>query len=284
LTDDSGDASGLDHAWAQLKRDGYVLMHERDVGLGNFRDEFLRKYFNDHAIMRHDPGDRPKDRRRARDVIRYQWRDGDLRLREFEKITITDRADIPGAREHKRVMLLDDPEGERLVRRFLELVPPELRQQDGTFGVNLFRTFTDVVSKPHQDREQFVMLYVLDRIGGGAESYLYNAGDVTDDGLASAGPVFKHQLSPGEILIFQDDRFKHGASPLEALPGGTARRDVLVCTVDSKETYLAASQPPGFPSLAHETNDTGDVEGANVVCDRLTRHSKKGCSRTMPVA
>jgi hypothetical protein len=241
LSDDPGDAPGPDHAWAQLKRDGYVLMHEREVGLpDNFRHEFLKKYFDDDAIMRHDPGDRPKDRRRARDVIRYQWRDGDLRLREFEKITITDRADIRGPREHARVMLLDDPEGERLVRRFLELVPPEWRQQDGTFGVNLFRTFTNVVSKPHQDEEQFVMLYVLDRIGGGAESYLYNAVDVTDDGLASAGPVFKHQLSPGEILIFQDDLFKHDASPLEA-PEGTARRDVLVCTVDKKETYLAVS-------------------------------------------
>jgi hypothetical protein len=242
LSDDPGDASGPDHAWAQLERDGYVLMYEREVGLEDFRHKFLQKYFNDDAIMRHDPGDRPKDRRRARDVIRYQWRDGDLHLREFEKITITDRADIPGPREHARVMLLDDPEGERLIRRFLELVPPERRQRDGTFGVNLFRTFTDVVSKPHHDREQFVMLYVLDRIGGGAESYLYNAGDVTDDGLVSAGPVFKHQLSPGEILIFQDDLFKHGASPLEASPGGTARRDVLVCTVDDSRTYLASSE------------------------------------------
>jgi hypothetical protein len=234
------DDPGLDHAWAQLKRDGYVLTREREVGLDDFRHEFLRKYFND-AVIHHDAGDLPKDRKRARDVIRYQWHDDDLSLQEFEKITITDRADIPGAREHSRVTLLDDPEGERLIRKFLELVPPEWRQRDGTFGVNLFRTYTDVVSKPHHDHEQFVMLYVLDRIGGGAESYLYNAGDVTDEGVVSAGPVFKHQLSPGEILIFQDDLFKHGASPLEAPPGRTARRDVLVCTVDNKETYLAAS-------------------------------------------
>jgi hypothetical protein len=216
-------------------------MREREAGLPvNFRRDFLRKYFDD-GVMRYDPGDFPVDRTRARDVIWYQWRDGDLDLREFEKITITDRADIPGAREHARVMLLQDPEGERLVRIFLGLVPPEWRQQGGTFGVNLFRTRSDVVSKPHHDNEQFVILYVLDRIGGGAESYLYNAGDVTAEGLASAGPVFKHQLSPGEILIFRDDLFKHGASALEPFSEEPPHRDVLVCTVDKKETYPAVS-------------------------------------------
>jgi hypothetical protein len=163
-------------------------------------------------------------------------------LQEFEKITITDRADIPGPREHARVMLLDDPEGERLICRFLELVPPEWRQRDGTFGVNLFRTFTDVVTKPHHDHEEFVILYVLDRVGDGAESYLYNSSDVTEDGLPTAGPVFKHQLNPGEIIIFEDQRFKHGATELEAPPGASARRDVLVCTVDDPRTYLTPSE------------------------------------------
>jgi hypothetical protein len=76
-------------------------------------------------------------------------------------------------------------------------------------------------------------------VGGGAETYLYETGDVTDRGEPTAGPILKHQLNPGEIIIFEDKHFKHGATPLEAPPGGTAMRDALVCTVDYRETYLA---------------------------------------------
>jgi hypothetical protein len=232
---------GPEHAWASLKDQGYALTDDRKIGLPDgFRDEFLHEYFNDD-VLHHDPGDFPVDRKRARDVIRYRWRDGRLHLQEFDRITITDRADIPGQREHTRVMLLADPRAEGLVRTFLELLPPDRRQPDGTFGVNLFRTFTDVVTKPHRDHEEFVMLYVLDRVGDGAESYLYNSGDVTEDGSPTAGPVFKHQLNPGEIIIFEDQRFKHGATELEPPPGGSARRDVLVCTIDNRETYLASN-------------------------------------------
>ena len=61
-------------------------------------------------------------------------------------------------------------------------MPPERRQPDGTFGVNLFRTFTKVVTKPHHDNEEFIIIYVLDRVGEGAETRLYQPDDVTDDG------------------------------------------------------------------------------------------------------
>jgi hypothetical protein len=194
-------------------------------------------------VLRHDDGDWPRDRQRARDVIRYQWRGDDLHLHEHETITITDRADIPGKRDHSRVMLLDDPQAAELVCRLLRLLPAEKRQPEGTFGVNLFRTFTNVVSKLHRDDEQFVITYVLDREGSGAETSLYDRGDLTGDGepTAKARPVLRHQLNPGEIIVFDDERFRHGATPLEALPGETRRRDALVCTVDYRETYLAAS-------------------------------------------
>jgi hypothetical protein len=232
---------GLVHARAALNRQGYAVTSDRSIGLPEkFRQNFRGAYFND-LVLRHDEGDRPADRQRARDVIRYQWREDGLDLREHETITITDRADIPGKRDHSRVMLLDDPQAEKLVRTFLALVPPGRRQADGTFGVNLFRTFTDVVTKPHHDHEQFVMLYVLERVGGGAESYLYRPDDVGDDGEPTAGPVLWRQLNPGEILLFEDGLFKHGATPLEAPPGEPAMRDVLVCTVDYRKTYLAAS-------------------------------------------
>jgi len=234
---------GLDHVWAALRRQGHALTNDRAIGLPDeLRQDFRETYFSD-SVLRHDAGDLPIDRKRARDVIRYQWRDADLDLREHGTITITDRADIPGKRDHTRVMLLDNPQAKELVRTLLHLVPAENRQSDGTFGVNLFRTFTNVVSKLHRDDEQFVITYVLDRVGGGAETYLYERDDVAEDGQAigDAQPVLRHQLEPGEIIIFDDERFRHGATPLEAPVGEATQRDVLVCTVDYGETYLATS-------------------------------------------
>jgi hypothetical protein len=228
---------GPDHSWAALADQGYVLTDEQEIGLAGLRESFLNKYFND-SVLRRDVGDWPVDRKRARDVVKYGWHGDELHVEEHETIVITNRAGIPGKREHARVWLLDDPEADHFVRTLLDLIPPDRRQREGTFGVNLFRTFTDVVTKPYHDYEQFVILYVLDRVGDGAESYLYRPEDITDDGRPLAGPVVKHQLSPGEILIFEDRLFKHGATPLVPSPSGEAHRDVLVCTVDYRTTYL----------------------------------------------
>ncbi len=137
-------------------------------------------------------------------------------------------------------MLLEDPQAEDLIRTLLGLAPPGQRRETGTFGVNLFRTFTDVVTKPHHDNEQFIILYVLDRQGEGAESYLYKPEDINPEGEPIGKPLLQHQLNPGDILVFNDERFLHGATPLKALPDGTSMRDVLVCTVDRPGTYLAA--------------------------------------------
>jgi hypothetical protein len=235
----------VDGVWATLTEDHCVLLDDKMIGLpSNFRESFHHRYFND-TTLRCDEGDLPVDRKRARDVVGYEWRDGRVHLREHDAITLIDRAGIPGKREHARVWLLEDPEAEKFVCTFLSLVPPEQRRSEGTFGINLFRTFTNVVTKPHQDDEQFVMLYVLDRIGGGAESYLYRPEDVTDDGEPIAEPLHRHQLSPGQILVFEDKFFKHGATPLEPLPDGTAQRDVLVCTVDHPGSYLGEAPSSG---------------------------------------
>jgi len=231
-------SDGHKGVWSDLDGEGYAITSDRSIGLPEkFRPNFCGTYFNDWTL-RHDEGDWPADRQRARDVIRYQCHDGRLSLREHDAITITDRADIPGQREHARVELLDDPQARDLIRVLLQLVPPGRRQDDGTFGVNLFRTFTNVVTKPHHDNEQFIIIYVLDRIGDGAETYLYAPADVADDGEIKAPPVLRQQLDPGDILIFEDKLFKHGATPLISPPGETARRDALICTVDYRGTYL----------------------------------------------
>ena len=230
-------------AWASLASRGYALTSDQQIGLPEkFRQDFSDAYFNPRTL-RHDEGDFPVDRQRARDVIRYRWEAGEPfpDLERHATITITDRAGIPGRREHTRVELLQDPRATDLVHRLLQLVPPERREPEGTFGVNLFRTFTNVVTKPHHDDEQFIILYVLNRIGDGAETYLYDPADVTGDGEILAPPVLRQQLNPGDIIMFEDSRFKHGATDLIAPPGGTALRDVLVCTVDKQETYLSAA-------------------------------------------
>ena len=156
--------------------------------------------------------------------------------------------------EHARVELLEDAQAVELIRAFLCLIPADRRQDDGTFGVNLFRTFTNVVTKPHHDNEQFIIIYVLDRIGEGAETYLYAPADVTDSGEIKGEPELRQQLNPGDIIIFEDALFKHGATPLINPDGGTTRRDALICTVDYRSTYLEtagwpAPSPSGHPSV-----------------------------------
>jgi 2OG-Fe dioxygenase len=240
VSDDPNGKPDPEHVWAALSRQGYALTSEDEIGLPEkFRENFVQTYFTD-AYIRHDPGDWPVDRKRARDVVRYWWRDGGLRLEEHDTIALTDRAGIPGRREHSRVRLLEDPQAKEFVSTLLRLVPPLQRKATGTFGVNLFRTFSDVVTKPHRDNEELIILYVLDRQGEGAESYLYDPDDVTAEGEVIGDPVLRRQLNPGDIMIFDDARFRHGATPLQALPGGAPRRDVLVCTVDSPDTYLTA--------------------------------------------
>lgn len=224
---------------------GFALTTEWDIGLPVKCAKNLRETYFDGGQLRHDEGDRPHDRERARDVILYEWNDGKLTLEEYETIAIWDRSEIKGERIHKRIKLLQDPQARELIETFLSLIPEKRRRPRGTFGVNLFRTHTDVVSKPHQDEEEFIFLYVLDREGDGAESYLYKYDEQA--GAQEVGEqVLRKQLNPGDLMIFEDSRFKHGATPLTPPPGGRAKRDVLVCTVDFPTTYLerdSVSQP-----------------------------------------
>jgi hypothetical protein len=241
VNDDSSHhrSAGHQQAWADLAARGYALTSDRTLGLPEkFRENFRDAYFNSWTL-RQDEGDRPVDRQRARDVVQYRWRGDELTLQHYDSITITDRAGIPGKREHARVELLKDAQAKELIRAFLWLVPPKRRQADGTFGVNLFRTFTNVVTSPHHDNEEFIIIYVVDRVGEGAETRLYRPGDVAEDGRVSGSAVLEHQLNPGDLIIFEDKRYMHDASALVCPPGGRAMRDALVCTVDHRSTYLA---------------------------------------------
>jgi hypothetical protein len=227
----------LARVWADMNKQDFALITDAELGLApGFREQFRRSYFED---LRRDAGDWPADRKRARDVIRYKWSGGQASLSEYENIDITDRAGIRGARRHKRIEMLPDPRAEGLVRALLGLVPPDRRRAGGTFGVNFFRTYSDVVTKPHKDNEEFIILYIMHRDGDGARSYLYPALPGPGDIAKSDNMELDRQLNPGDILIFRDDAFLHGATPLTPPPGGQAVRDALVCTVDYQTTYLA---------------------------------------------
>lgn len=239
----SNSLSELHRVHEDVTEHGFALTTESDIGLPVKCGANLQGTYFDGGQLKHDEGDRPHDRERARDVIYYEWNDGKLSLEEYGTIAIRDRSEIEGERIHKRIELLQDPQARELIETFLSLVPEERRRPRGTFGVNLFRTHTDVVSKPHQDEEEFIILYVLDREGDGAESYLYEYDEQA--GADEVGEqVLRQQLNPSDLMIFEDRRFKHGATPLTRPRGGQAKRDVLVCTVDFPTTYL--ERQPAF--------------------------------------
>jgi hypothetical protein len=243
-----GPSAELRRVHQSIADEGYALTAEWDIGLPPECVKYLKEKYFDGGQLRCDEGDRPRDRERARDVIRYEWKDGELTLEEYETIAIWDRSGIKGKRIHKRIELLQDGQFRDLIKVFLSLVPEGRRQQHGTFGVNLFRTHTDVVTRPHRDDEEFIILYVLGREGDGAESYLYRHDDKVMDSTEDGEQVFWKQLNAGDLLIFEDSKFKHGATPLTPPDGGRAKRDVLVCTVDYPTTYLWRDLVPGDAS------------------------------------
>jgi hypothetical protein len=216
---------------------GYARATDSSLGLPeDFRETFARTYFNDDHL-RSDVPDIPPDRKRARDVIYYEWHDSRLELDEHKTILIKDRGGIPGEREHSRIELLDDHYASEWVQTCLSLIPVGQRSAKGTFGVNLFRTYTQVVTKPHRDHEKFVIIYVVRKIGKGGMSYLYKASNPEKR-------VFSETLIPGELIIFSDELFLHGATPLTADGREPAQRDALVCTVDYPKTYLDPDNTP----------------------------------------
>ena len=215
----------------RLGNDGYLVVSDDELGLpgARLRDHLLRTYFTPD-VLRCYPGDVPADRERARDVVEYAWHDGVPVLAEHPEIAIEGRGGRPERREYARTPVVHDPLFASWIRAALGLVPVHRRRPRGTFGVNIFRTFTNVVTRPHADGEEFVFVYVVDRQGSGAETTLFRP-------EAPGTPLHSQRLEPGQLIVFEDARFLHTASPLVDPPGGRARRDALVCTVDYRETY-----------------------------------------------
>jgi hypothetical protein len=226
-------APGPAAVWERLAKDDFAVVTDAALGLpAELRPHVARRFFSDDVLEADHPGVH-RDRQRARDVVRYDWTGDRLTLREHDEIEIRNRSGFMGTRSVNRVTLLTDPLMDLWIRVVLSAVPPYLRQERGTFGVNFFRTRTTVVSGPHQDDEEFVVIYVVDKVGGGAESTLHRFNDPDD-------VVLRTTLEPGDLLIFRDQAFLHSASPLETTGTTPARRDAVVCTVDYHTTYPLA--------------------------------------------
>lgn len=97
----------------------------------------------------------------------------------------------------------------------LRLVPPALARPGGYLSADYFRYSPGTRSDAHQDKfGDLVIIWSLDRDGGGAESFLTGL-----DGK----DVMRGPLPPGTILVFRDEMFLHGVTPL-----ADGHRDVLI--------------------------------------------------------
>ena len=221
----------LGPVWHDLLSRGYAVLNEALLGIPKtVRHHLLDTYFNS-GVLEADLPAVHTDRDRARDVVRYQWAGRRLWLSEHDTVEILDRGGFAGPRTPARVELLSDPLAVRFIERGLALVPPSLRQQKGTFGINLFRTRSRVVTGHHRDYEEFILVYLLDKQGsGGAETRLH-------DSVDPSHIIFRKTLSPGDLIIFRDNLFLHSVTPLSNSAGGRSVRDALVCTVNYPETY-----------------------------------------------
>jgi hypothetical protein len=211
----------------RLDRSGYVIATDVELGVP-FGTHFAEKFFTGKYLRRYD-GDMPIDRLRARGVVRYNRFGDDLDLTEHDTVDLPDRNNPARTRQFDQTKVLKDEKFVALVETLLNLVPERHRKSAGTFGINMFRTFTDVVTKPHHDEEEYVIVYVVAKMTkGGRTQLLCNNSDEV---------VLERELQPGQLIMFRDDMFRHGATALEAPVGKGGHRDALICTVDYPTTY-----------------------------------------------
>jgi len=222
-----------ERAHADMRERGFTLTSEDELGFPGLRFAILAEIFRpDVLIPAGDSSGPVPDRWRAKDFLHYEWGpDGQAcTLRETSDDRFA-RLGVPG-RPAPRLHWMNVPGGAQMAAAQLALIPPGARHERGTWGVHAFRSFSDVVNARHQDGFEYGITYVLDRVGEGAVSYLYTyPGDEQ---------VLDRQLQPGEILLFRDRDFTHGATPLE---GTTAKfRDALVIQFDAPEDIVAAQE------------------------------------------
>jgi 2OG-Fe dioxygenase len=221
----------LTNIWASLETCGYALIPDSAISSGaeQLRLHVVQSYFGKDCLETDLP-EVHANRDRVRDVVLYEWNQDSLLLSEHDSVEIVARSGYAATRNPKRVRVLQDPLVATWISAVLHLVPPHQRYPCGTFGINFFRTRKTVVSGPHQDDEKICVVYVLDKVGSGAQTRLHPVDD-------PARIEYAVTLQPGDILLFQDSQFLHDVTPLTSEDGSACHRDVLVCTVDYTSTY-----------------------------------------------
>ena len=154
------------------------------------------------------PDPRAPGKLHARDVIEYDRDTG--RTQEAGSI-----AHVDGTDDFSRFRLLDCRLRIRVIAaELLITIPDELQRRAGRMSVDYFRYGPGTGTPPHQDEfGDLVFIWVLDRAGEGAESFLQ-----TLDGR----DVLRVPLAPGMVLAFRDDLFLHGVTSL------AGSRDALI--------------------------------------------------------
>lgn len=246
-------SSSLSEIQDQLRRENYVVLRDQDLGFGlEFRNHLLTHYFNTDIVRKHKD-DVPHDRERARDVARvaflpqpglYVTNDDAilpvpaglyLSRHPHTDVGLRRKSNISHRPEYSRVESLQDLSLTRFLAALNNLVPPEDHPPTTTMGVNFFRTYTDVVATPHQDEENYIFVYVVDKVGYGARTRLYRRYYQTE-GFKST-PHTSVILEPGMMIVFKDSDFQHFTSQLFPLPTGQVRRDVMVCTLNYASSH-----------------------------------------------
>jgi hypothetical protein len=160
------------------------------------------------------------NRRRARDAFDYTRVPTGITLTRAESAVLTNKNGYLGSRHHKRINLLEDSSFRDLGELTLSAVPVREQSEQGIISFDLFRTYSTVTQKPHQDETGFVVIYCVTKYGEGAITKL------TRDNQRNR-VVFEKGLLPGEILMFSDKDFFHHTTQLPSV-GTLHYRDAVV--------------------------------------------------------
>lgn len=189
---------------AELLTRGWSVTVASEIGMPP--EEWVVEAFTSHL--------RPQvtGKTHARDVISFTAGDlGTWELSEADSIEIT-----PGiGRDDPRVHVMAENLNV-MVSAFLNLIPRELSSAAGKVALTYFRYNDQADVGPHQDQfGDVIAIWTLHRTPGGGASFLRSGDNIEQ---------FRAELPAGSVLIFRDERFWHGFTPLA--PSGT--RDALV--------------------------------------------------------
>ena len=208
--------SALNRARMELARQDYSILPPDTVLTRNERAAIEALVFG--GEMEHDLPNVHSNRDRLDDVVHFEWSGGQLCLSEApanhpdaSRINIDLTKNFPAPRNYKRIWALQLDPLRKLIEQILRLVPNESRRSLGQVGVHAVQTYDKVVANWHRDGSpaspvDWVIAYVVSRIGGGARSCLAveRGGDI----------VAGVELAPGQLLMHRDDSYYHYVTPL----------------------------------------------------------------------